>query len=732
MLQKTPCRSLSAMPAAVLALCLSAQSDTLRVHELRAAEVVGPYRSGVRAMGDTVGAVIMAGKRTALVDPAAMNADLSVNAARQVFAKVPGISVWESDGSGVQLGIAARGLSPNRSWEFNMRQNGHDICADVFGYPEAYYTPPMEGVERIDVVRGAASLAYGPQFGGVVNFQMKRGAADRPVAVETRQTLGAFGSLNSFNGIGGTRGRWNYYGFLHHRAADGWRANSRYRTTTAYGALEYRASNRLKLGAQFTRMDLRAQQPGGFADAAFAVDPAASTRARNWILIPWHTGALTAEWRPGRRTFVDMKLFGTLGERGSVGFLRPINEPDTVDRATGMYAARQLDRDRYTNVGLEVRARQGLTLLKREAQWSIGVRAYGARTDRRQSGAGSTGSGPDLASSGAYARELDLVTRNGAIFSELLLRVGDRLSLVPGARFEHIVSRVDGRINAAGTGQVDSGERLRQRLLLGAGAQYQLNGRVQLYANYSQAYRPVLHSDLTPSATSDVIDPDLRDASGFNIDGGVRGQLSDAVVFDIGVFQLHYNDRIGTVLRDGVNYRTNVGTSVSRGVEAYVEADLLQCAGRGRSDERLAVFGSLGTTDARYTRWNNPAIAEDPVRGIDGKRVEYAPAFTLRTGIDWRYKRLRASLLMNRVGGVYTDASNTDAATPGATAGRIPGYTLFDAQATWMMSSAVEVTAGVNNVLDEAYATRRSGGYPGPGLLPGMGRSWYLTLAARF
>jgi Fe(3+) dicitrate transport protein len=725
-------RSLFVLPAALLVLAVDAQSDTVRIRELRAAEVVGPYRSGVRAMGDTVGAVILAGKRTSLIDPAAMNADLSVNAARQVFARVPGVSVWESEGSGVQLGIAARGLSPNRSWEFNMRQNGHDICADVFGYPEAYYTPPMEGVERIEVVRGAASLAYGPQFGGLVNFRMKRGANDRPIAVETRQTLGAFGSMNSFNGIGGTKGRWNYYGFLHHRSADGWRRNSRYRTTTAYGALEYRASGKLTLGASFTRMDMLGQQPGGLTDAAFAVDPRSSGRARNWILVPWHTGALTAEWRPDTRTVVDVKLFGTLGERGSVGFLRPVNEPDTVDRGTGAMVARQLDRDRYTNAGLEVRARRGLVLLKRDAQWSVGARAYAARTHRRVSGVGSTGSGPDLAPAGAYTRDLDLATRNGALFSELLLRPSERLALVPGARLEHIVSRVDGRINSSGTGEVDSGARTRQRLLLGIGAQFQVNARVQLYANFSQAYRPVLYSDLTPAATTDVIDPGLRDASGYNADGGVRGQLSDAVQFDIGVFHLHYNDRIGTVLRDGVNYRTNIGTSVSRGVEAYVEADLLRLAGGRRNDRRLAVFGSLGTTDARYTHWNNPAIAEDPLRSIEGKRVEYAPAFTLRTGIDWRCARFRGSVLINRVDGVYTDAGNTEAANATATAGWIPGYTLVDAQFTWAPVTALEATVGVNNVLDAAYATRRSGGYPGPGLLPGTGRSWYITLAARF
>ncbi len=53
---------------------------------------------------------------------------------RQVLAKVPGIYILESDGSCIQVGIAIRGLSPNRSRDFNVRQNGYDISADPFGY----------------------------------------------------------------------------------------------------------------------------------------------------------------------------------------------------------------------------------------------------------------------------------------------------------------------------------------------------------------------------------------------------------------------------------------------------------------------------------------------------------------------------------------------------------------------------------------------------------------------
>lgn len=732
MLQKTPCRSLFVLPAAVLALSLNAQSDTMRIRELRAAEVVGPYRSGVRAMSDTVGAVIMAGKKATVITPSALDADLAQNQARQVFAKVPGISVWENDGSGVQLGIASRGLSPNRSWEFNMRQNGHDISADIFGYPEAYYTPPMEAVERIEVVRGAASLAYGPQFGGLVNMVLKKGPADRPLAFESRQTAGSYGLFDSYNGLGGTKGKWNYHGFLHHRGAGGWRANSRYTTTTAHGSVGIAASRRLQLGLEYTWNTTEQQQPGGLNDAQFELDPSSSGRARNWMVLPWNVGALTATWRPNDRTLVDAKVFGVIAARRSVGFTRPVTEPDTINSATGANAARQVDEDHYTNLGAEIRVRRSWTAFGREAVLATGIRGYGAENLRQQQGVGTTGSDADLSVSGDFGRELDLGTRNAALYLENQFRLTDKLSVVPGVRLEHITSTVDGRINTSGTGNVGSGERTRFVPLFGLGAQLQATATTQVYANFSQAYRPVLYSDLTPSATTDVIDPDLRDAHGYNIDAGFRGTLDEALSFDISGFRLYYDDRIGTVLKDGVNFKTNIGTSVSTGVEAYAESDLLRLVSGRSNSSHLSVFASYAFVDARYTRWNNPAIAEDPSKSIADKRVENAPRNILRGGLTYRDRCISVSVQGSMVDGVYTDAANTEAPNAAATVGWIAGYTVVDANVTWTVSEHISLSAAVNNVFDEAYATRRSGGYPGPGLLPGMGRNGLFTVAAKF
>jgi Fe(3+) dicitrate transport protein len=151
-------------------------TDSFSYKNLPDITIVGKNsNSDIQQMPEIVGTSIYAGKKSALILIDNVQGNVVNNNMRQVLAKTPGIHVWESDPSGIQIGIAARGLSPNRSWEFNVRQNGYDIAADPYGYPEAYYNPPMQGVETIELVRGQASLQYGPQFGGMINYVLKNG-----------------------------------------------------------------------------------------------------------------------------------------------------------------------------------------------------------------------------------------------------------------------------------------------------------------------------------------------------------------------------------------------------------------------------------------------------------------------------------------------------------------------------------------------------------------------------
>ena len=188
-------------------LSLDSLGITLEAIEVEAAT---RQQYGIRRLRNVEGMAIYAAKKTEVINLQNVVANLVTNNARQIYKGIAGLNIWENDGAGLQLSIGARGLDPNRTSNFNNRQNGYDISADALGYPESYYTPPSQALSRIEVVRGAASLQYGTQFGGLLNFIFKKGPRNKAFEFNTENTVGSFGLLSSFNSVGGTKGKLNY------------------------------------------------------------------------------------------------------------------------------------------------------------------------------------------------------------------------------------------------------------------------------------------------------------------------------------------------------------------------------------------------------------------------------------------------------------------------------------------------------------------------------------------
>lgn len=708
--------------------------DSTKTIETRAIEILQTkIATGVDRMPDLKDNVIYTGKKSEVIRMDNNHADLSTNNVRQVFAKVPGLSVWENDGSGIQVGVAARGLSPNRSWEFNVRQNGYDISSEAFGYPESYFSPPMEALDRIEVVRGAASLQYGPQFGGLLNYQLKKGHATKPIHFETQQTLGSYGMYNTYNAMGGTYKKINWYSYLHHRSADGWRKNSEYSTWTGFASIGWQVSKRLHISAEYTRMNYRSQQPGGLTDAQFKKDPQQSFRSRNWFGAPWNVGSVNIVYDLNESTQITWKTFGTLSERNSIGFVSAITLKDSINAATGLSNPRQIDRDYYKNVGTELRGSTRFHWLGNEQILAGGFRAYRGNTIRDQLGAGSTGSDFDLSlRSDAFGRSLEFQTTNYAVFAEQMLALGKRWKLVPGVRYEYIENEVQGRISLKPEGKLASQKRNRNVFLFGLGSEFQVNPTMMIYGNYSRSFRPVTFSELTPSGTTEVIDPQLKDAKGFNADIGIRGNVKNYLSFDVGLFYLNYDNRIGVVLQNGSPFKTNIGTSVSQGIESYIEFNPVKCFLKNAMYGSLSVFASNSFIQAKYVKWNNPAIASDQAKKIEDKKVENAPGYIHRFGVTYSLRKISATFQVSAVGEVFTDAANTRIPNAAATIGLLPAYEVMDFSCQYSFFKRYKLKTGVNNLTNTAYSTRRSGGYPGPGLLPANGRTFFLTLGATF
>jgi len=711
----------------VVAMCVAgsatAQTDSLSM-TTQSIEVRGTIAQEAGAMPTVDGVRIYGGKKSWFIAPANSSMDLSSNASRQLFAKVPGISIWESDGSGIQTGIATRGLSPNRSWEFNMRQNGYDIASDVFGYPEAYYTPPADAVARIEILRGASSLQYGPQFGGMINYVFDEAPEKNGSAVKFRQAGGSYGLFNSFVSAGYRQNKWTFYSFYHRRSAEGWRANSSYLTNTAFVRMGYDITKNFRAKWEFTHSNMLSQQPGGLTDAQFLSDPRQSSRARNWMNVPWNVMQMQIDWQLATHLQLELKVFGLLAKRSSVGFLDPIT---TVDQGL----SRRVDSDEYRNWGTEGRLRFDYLVFGKKQSLAAGLRAYQAKTLRQQRGTGTSGSDFDMtADSLGYKVNYSFGTLNYAAFAEQVFYVGKRLMVVPGVRYEWIQTTGTGSLNYQNEHLPHQSKQIGS-LLTGIGSEYQLAKSQTAYANVSQGFRPMTFSELVPSATTDVIDPNLTNSTSINADAGMRGRWKNRLTYDIGVYQMNIANRIGSYVLNGVKYVTNIGSSRSRGVELFVEGKFLNQFRQGKFGE-LEVFASVAYNESVYTSWNDPTVLSGSSSDRSNKQVENAPKRIARYGVTYTYHAIRAHVQWNQVSASYADALNTEVTNAAATVGLIPAYQVGDVSLTYQSKGGWRIQAGVNNVLNEHYFTRRATGYPGPGLMPANGRTYVLTVGFDF
>lgn len=687
---------------------------------------------GISRLNNVEGTTIYAGKKSEAVYLKDLNANLASNNSRQVFSKVAGINIFENDGSGSTIGIGGRGLNPNRISNFNVRQNGYDISADALGYPESYYTPPTEALERIEILRGAAGLQFGTQFGGMINYKFTEAPLDKKISGNFRQTGGSFGFVNSFNQISGTVKKLSYNTFYQYKHYTGWRSRSELNSHNAFVSLNYRITEKFSVKAEYTFLSYLSQQPGGLTDKQFESDNAQVTRSRNWFRVNWNLFSLSADYKVSDKTRISFVSFGLLAGRDALGVLvRP-------DRAEDTSAKRNLLSDVYKNSGAELRLLHRYEIFGHNSHFLIGTRYYNGNTVRKQGDADKSASAdfkflhPENLENSSYT----FPSRNYAAFMENIFQLTKRWSVTPGVRFEYISTASEGYYRLLNKNLADSiiydktitdnRKNTRSFLLAGIGTQLKLNKAVELYANFSQNYRSINFNDMRVVNPNFQIDPALKDENGFTTDGGFRGALKNLLYFDVSVFYLQYNDRIGTALKIDsatyqiVRYRTNIGNSRNIGIEAFAELDWIKLINKN-SKHKLSTFVNMSYIDAIY---QSSQVA------YNNKKVEFVPDIIFRTGITYAYKKFGLTYQYSYVADQFSDATNAVSSSAGIY-GIIPAYSVMDLSANYTYK-ITGISAGINNVGNSKYFTRRAEGYPGPGIIPADPFNLYFTLRVKF
>ena len=701
----------------------------------------------LRKLRKVEGTAIYAGKKSEVVLLNKVAGNLAANNARQIYSQVVGLNIYDNGDAGLQLNIGGRGLDPNRTQNFNTRQNGYDISADVLGYPESYYTPPPEALREIQVVRGAASLQYGTQFGGLINFKFKEPVPDKEIELISRQSVGSYNMFTSFNSLSGTIGKFSYYTYYNYKSGESFRPNSEYDSHNAFAYVGWKFNEKTKISFEYTFLDYLAQQPGGLTDAQFYDNPNFSNRERNWFDVNWNLFALKLQHKISEKTDFSLNIFGLDATRKAVGF-----RENRVSQADDPTAPRELLVDNFSNWGAEARVLTRYNFLGEESVLLLGSKYYDANNNQRQ-GPGSATTGPDFDFATDqfpnYSRQSEFLfpNKNLAFFGENIFNITNKFSITPGFRYEYINTEAEGEYkfilqDLAGNILVnqtnpDNRKFDRSFILLGIGASYNLNATNEFYANFSQNYRSVTFNDIRVINPVFQVDPNIKDEEGFTSDLGIRGRLKDFVSYDFSVFALKYNKRIGEVLKPEtrenaqgemeetgriVRFRGNIGDAFIYGLETFADWNLRNTFFDSAKNYKLNIFVNAAFTKSDYT-------SSEEVN-VKGNQVEFIPEFNLKTGLNFGYKNFLAGLQYTYLSNQFTDATNAPQDindNQRGIEGSIPAYGIMDLSASYSLGK-FRLEAGINNLLDNSYFTRRATGYPGPGIIPAQPLTWYTTL----
>jgi Fe(3+) dicitrate transport protein len=659
--------------------------------------IQSPFLSGVE------GGKIFSGKRATVIDLDALP-KVQANNYRQALAFTPGLLFSEETTPLVSLGYRGVG-EPHRMQFLQVLKDGIPIHADPFGYPEAYYTPPLDVVDRIEFIRGGGSLMYGAQPAGVLNYVTHEPPRDRPLSFRTQHIFGTDNLYSNYTSLSGTSGNTGYYGYYNHRQADGFREeNSDYQLDGGLIKLMQQFSEDTRMVLTLDLYEEEHGEPGGLSVADAAATPAKTNRRFDRLQVRRYAVSADLQHRIQAGTELSVKTWAGYYDR--LSFRQKL---DAATQGTNVFGVAPLgsknaiERQEFYSLGFEPRLRHNWDWAGGTHTLAGGIQLYGMSSPRQER----EGHRAD-ARTGVLKVDIDRTVLYGAAFAENKFTFGN-LSVTPGVRFEAIDQELER--NSVG-GSVSSGVDKRDyQPLFGLGVAYDLPKEQQFYANVSQSYRATIFSEsivAAPGLTATNADPGL----GWNYEVGFRGRPWSWMTYDTSVFLIDLDNRFG-VANDRL---TSVGRSINYGWDAALQVDVIGVAGQAMGEDWVSRYGSLNL-------YGSLTLLEARLYGgpNNGGTPQYAPARMLRTGLVYGFRKLKVSFL-----GTFMGEHNArDDANPNFA---VPAYQTWDLTAEIPVSEQLTIMAGINNLFDEEYYAR----VRADGIDPAYGRNVYVGASLQF
>lgn len=708
------------------------------VEQLPEVQVRADYDSKVDGafLPATEGTKIHAGKKTSNIDLDELP-EISMDNFRQAIAKTPGLVMAEESTPLVSIG--SRGFDPHRMMFMQVLEDGIPIHADMYGYAEAYYTPPLDLVESIEFVRGGAALMYGPQPGGAINFIMKKPPLDTPFEFQTSNFMGSFGMYSNFTSFGGTIGRFGYLGYYDHQQTEGFReANSDFFENAWGGTFALDATGPFRTYLNLTAYDETHGEPGGVTLAKgpnavnYDTDRFGTSRFHDRMRISRYSASLINEWDISDSTLATFRTWWTYYQR----FSRRQNGGGFGTLPTGAAAqTNQIENQQFYNFGFEPRVSHNWEWLDNTHTFAGGMMFYYNWSPMLQM----QGNSPTT-NHGSILNQNNRESVSYSIFAENLFQFGN-LSITPGFRLENIWQSVNELVNRS---SFQTGAPLKDETiynfapLFGLGVEYAFTPEVAAYANVSQSYRPPFFTQAVPVNPNTRVEGPLQEATTVNYEIGFKGEPVTWFTWDTSFFLVDTSDAIGSrAVNEGqiTTVIENAGRAVVYGWDLFTELDFVGLADAVWNTDSPAMSGgknpiaaSRGSWVDRYGSFSAYTALTlqtgDFLSGPNvGKTPQYVSDYIVRLGVIYNWRdRLKLALMSNFNGSTYASDNNAENRF-------IPAYNVWDLMGeVKVWRDNVSLIAGVNNLFNANYYTR----IRADGIDPSAPTNWYAGIKIEF
>jgi Fe(3+) dicitrate transport protein len=647
----------------------------------------------------------------------------------EMFRNVAGINVVEEEGAGLRTNISIRGLDPDRSRTVLMLEDGIPVALAPYGEPEMYYTPSIDRMSSVEIVKGSGSILFGPQtIGGVINYITPDPPQESLFQLNLRSGTGGlmtgqFTYGTSFNNTGISAG-------ILHRQADKI-GTTNFSLNDVYAKIKFSTSENSRIGLKVAAYDetsnstyvglTQTMYENGEYYKIIAPDDKLNIRR--------YSASLTHELFISSKTMFKTTLYGYTTTRNwlrqEFSRTRPSDFTGVVHGDTSIAGGAIYMRDQTGNrnrqfevIGVEPRFISSYDFFEKKNELEGGVRfLYERAFEQRVNGKKANAISGDL-------REDEI--RTGYAGSAFLLNrvfITENFIVAPGIRVEKFnFDREIYRLNSRDTLITAKSDLL--SFIPGIGLNYNFS-EVSLFAGAHRGFAPPRIKDAINNSGVDLqLDAELS----WNYEAGVRAKLFDRLNLETTLFMLDFSNQVIPVSQSSGGTGAglvNGGRTLHQGIEAGF---ILEILSKTNSDFQMNVRGNTTISKAKY---NSDRFVREGTESynVNGNTLPYAPEFIACAGVEFSYTNL--SLLVNGVytGEQYTDELNSVDPSANGLRGIMPEFFVLNTTAKYFIQGLnSSLYFSVKNILDEKYiATRRP-----EGIRAGLPRMLYAGLEMMF